>query len=34
MSTEIEQRVVQMKFDNKQFESGTKTTMSTLYKLK
>lgn len=34
MSTEIEQRVVQMKFDNKQFESGTKTTMSTLDKLK
>lgn len=34
MSTEIEQRVVQMRFDNKQFESGTKTTMSTLEKLK
>ncbi len=34
MSTEIEQRVVQMKFDNQQFESGTKTTMSTLDKLK
>ena len=34
MSTEIEQRVVQMKFDNQQFESGTKVTMSTLDKLK
>ena len=34
MSTEIEQRVVQMRFDNQQFESGTKTTMSTLEKLK
>ena len=33
MSTEIEQRVVEMKFDNKQFEAGTKTTMSTLDKL-
>ena len=34
MSTDIEQRVVQMKFDNKQFEAGTKETMSTLDKLK
>ena len=34
MSTEIEQRVVQMKFENQQFESGTKVTMSTLDKLK
>ena len=34
MSTEIEQRVVQMKFDNQQFESGTKTTLSSLEKLK
>ena len=34
MSTEIEQRVVQMQFDNQQFESGTKVTMSTLDKLK
>lgn len=34
MSTEIEQRVVQMKFDNKQFEANTKETMSTLDKLK
>ena len=34
MSTEIEQRVVQMRFDNQQFESGTKVTMSTLDKLK
>jgi len=33
MSTEIEQRVVEMKFDNKQFEASTKTTMSTLDKL-
>lgn len=30
MSTEIEQRVVQMKFENKQFEAATKTTLSTL----
>ena len=30
MSTEIEQRVVQMKFDNKQFEAATRTTLSTL----
>lgn len=34
MSTEIEQRVLQMKFDNEQFESNTKTTMTTLDKLK
>lgn len=34
MSTEIEQRVVQMKFDNAQFENNTKTTLSTLEKLK
>lgn len=34
MSTEIEQRVVQMKFDNKEFEARTKDTMSTLDKLK
>ena len=33
MSTEIEHRVVEMRFDNKQFESGTRTTMSTLDKL-
>ena len=34
MSREIEQRVVQMKFDNAQFEAGTKQTLSTLDKLK
>ena len=34
MSKEIEQRVVQMKFDNAQFEAGTKQTLSTLDKLK
>lgn len=34
MSKTIDQRVVEMRFDNKQFESATKTTMSTLDKLK
>ena len=34
MSTTIDQRVVEMRFDNKQFESGVATTMSTLDKLK
>lgn len=34
MSTEIDQRVVQMEFDNKRFESNVATTMSTLEKLK
>lgn len=34
MSTEIEQRVVEMQFDNKQFERGVSTTMSSLDKLK
>ena len=34
MSTEIEQRILQMKFDNAKFENGVKTTMSTLDKLK
>lgn len=34
MSTAIDQRVVEMRFDNKQFESGVSTTMSTLDKLK
>lgn len=34
MSTEIEQRVVEMRFDNKHFESNVSTTMSTLDKLK
>ena len=34
MSTTIEQRVVEMKFDNKNFEKNVSTTMSTLDKLK
>lgn len=34
MSTSIEQRVVQMRFDNKQFEAGVAQTMSTLDKFK
>ena len=34
MSTTIDQRVVEMRFDNKQFESGVSQTMSTLDKLK
>lgn len=34
MSTTIDERVVEMRFDNKQFESGVQTTMSTLDKLK
>lgn len=34
MSQTIDHRVVEMKFDNKQFESGAATTMSTLDKLK
>ena len=34
MSTTIDQRVVEMRFDNKQFESGVSTTLSTLDKLK
>ena len=34
MSKSIDERVVQMQFDNKQFEQGAKTTMSTLDKLK
>lgn len=34
MSKEIDQRVVQMEFDNKRFESNVATTMSTLDKLK
>ena len=34
MSTTIDQRVVEMRFDNKHFESNVKTTMSTLDKLK
>lgn len=34
MSTSIDNRVVEMRFDNKQFENGVSTTMSTLEKLK
>lgn len=34
MSTTIDERVVEMRFDNKQFESGAQTTLSTLDKLK
>lgn len=34
MSTTIDQRVVEMRFDNKQFEENVKTSMSTLDKLK
>ena len=34
MSKEVDQRVVSMQFDNKQFESGVQTSMSTIEKLK
>ena len=34
MSTTVDSRVVEMRFDNKHFESGVSTTMSTLDKLK
>lgn len=34
MATTIDERVVEMKFDNSNFEQNTKTTMSTLDKLK
>ena len=34
MSKQIDERVVEMRFDNRQFESNVKTTMSTLDKLK
>lgn len=34
MSTTIDQRVVEMQFDNRQFESNVRTTMSTLDRLK
>ena len=34
MSTTIDQKVVEMKFDNRQFESNVRTSMSTLEKLK
>ena len=34
MSKTVDERVVSMQFDNKNFESNVKTTMSTLDKLK
>ena len=34
MSWEVDERVVQMQFDNAQFERGTRQTMGTLEKLK
>lgn len=34
MSAQIDERVVEMRFDNKQFESGAKETMNTLDRLK
>ena len=34
MSKQVDERVVEMRFDNKQFESATKESMSTLDKLK
>ena len=34
MGKEVDQRVVEMRFDNKQFEENVKTSMSTLDKLK
>lgn len=34
MSTTIDQRIVEMRFDNKQFEANVKTSLSTLEKLK
>lgn len=34
MSTTVDQRVVEMRFDNKQFENNVQTSMSTLDKLK
>ena len=34
MSKTIDERVVSMQFDNRQFESNVKTTMGTLGKLK
>lgn len=34
MSTTVDQRVVEMRFDNKQFESGVSGTLSTLERLK
>ena len=34
MSKQVDERVVEMRFNNKQFESATKESMSTLDKLK
>ena len=34
VNSTIDERIVEMKFDNKQFESGVKQTMSTLDRLK
>ena len=34
MSQSVDQRVVEMRFDNKQFESGVKESLGTLDKLK
>ena len=34
MSKQVDEKVVEMRFDNKQFESATKESMSTLDKLK
>ena len=34
MSTTIDQKVVEMRFDNKNFETNVATTMSTLEKFK
>lgn len=34
MSTTIDEKVVEMRFDNRQFEAGVKTSLSTLDKLK
>ena len=34
MSKQVDERVVSMQFDNRQFESNVKTSMSTLEKLK
>lgn len=34
MSTTIDERVVEMRFDNQKFEQNVKTSMSTIEKLK
>ena len=34
MSSTIDERVVEMRFDNRQFESNVQTSLSTLDKLK